>query len=245
MRAHPEYVGGTRRDVTALIRGTEGLIAKDGAEAVHAVGLADGRGIALKIADGAQRARPVVLAAVLRRLGVRVHAPTSASRTPRSWATASRSARSSPSASRSEPLVRAVLQRVSRAAVTVDGEVVGELTRPGLLALVGVTHDDGPEQVATMARKIADLRILHDERSVLDEGAPVLVVSQFTLYADTRKGRRPSWNAAAPGPVAEPVVEQVVAALRARGVEVQTGRFGAHMDVELVNDGPVTIVLDV
>ena len=129
--------------------------------------------------------------------------------------------------------------------MTVDGDVVGELTRPGLLALVGVTHDDGPEQVATMARKIADLRILRDERSVLDEDAPVLVVSQFTLYADTRKGRRPSWNAAAPGPVAEPVVEQVVAALRARGVEVQTGRFGAHMDVELVNDGPVTIVLDV
>jgi len=141
--------------------------------------------------------------------------------------------------------VRAVLQRVSRASVTVDGEVVGELTRPGLLALVGVTHDDGPEQVATMARKIADLRILNDERSVLDEGAPVLVVSQFTLYADTRKGRRPSWNAAAPGPVAEPVVEQVVAALRERGVEVQTGRFGAHMLVELVNDGPVTILLDV
>ena len=141
--------------------------------------------------------------------------------------------------------MRAVLQRVSRASVTVDGEVVGELTRPGILALVGVTHDDGPEQVATMARKITDLRILHGERSVLDDGAPVLVVSQFTLYADTRKGRRPSWNAAAPGPVAEPVVEQVVAALRARGVEVQTGRFGAHMDVELVNDGPVTILLDV
>ncbi len=141
--------------------------------------------------------------------------------------------------------MRAVLQRVSRASVTVDGQVVGELTRPGLLALVGVTHDDGPEQVATMARKIADLRLLHGERSVLDEGAPVLVVSQFTLYADTRKGRRPSWNAAAPGPVAEPVIEQVVAALRARGVEVQTGRFGAHMDVELVNDGPVTILLEV
>ena len=141
--------------------------------------------------------------------------------------------------------MRAVLQRVSRASVTVDGEVVGELTRPGLLALVGVTHDDGPDQVATMARKIADLRILRDERSVLDDGAPVLVVSQFTLYADTRKGRRPSWNAAAPGPVAEPVVGQVVDALRARGVEVQTGRFGAHMQVELVNDGPVTILLDV
>jgi D-aminoacyl-tRNA deacylase len=141
--------------------------------------------------------------------------------------------------------VRAVLQRVSRASVTVDGEVVGAIDRPGLLALVGVTHGDGPEQVATLARKIAELRILRDERSVVDEAAPVLVVSQFTLYADTRKGRRPSWNAAAPGPVAEPVVEQVVDALRARGIEVATGRFGAHMDVETVNDGPVTLVLDV
>jgi len=141
--------------------------------------------------------------------------------------------------------VRAVLQRVSRASVTVDGEVVGEITRPGLLALVGVTHDDGPEQVATMARKISELRILHDERSVLDEGAPVLVVSQFTLYADTRKGRRPSWNAAAPGPVAQPLVDAVVVALRERGVEVATGRFGAMMQVELVNEGPVTLVVDV
>jgi D-tyrosyl-tRNA(Tyr) deacylase len=141
--------------------------------------------------------------------------------------------------------VRAVLQRVTRASVTVDGEVVGEITRPGLVVLVGVTHDDGPEQVAIMARKVAELRILRDERSVTDEGAPVLLVSQFTLYADTRKGRRPSWNAAAPGPVAEPVVEQVVRALRDRGIEVATGRFGAHMDVELVNDGPVTLVLDV
>jgi D-aminoacyl-tRNA deacylase len=141
--------------------------------------------------------------------------------------------------------VRAVLQRVSRASVTVDGEVVGAIDRPGLLALVGVTHGDGPEQVATLARKIAELRILRDERSVVDEAAPVLVVSQFTLYADTRKGRRPSWNAAAPRPVAEPVVEQVVDALRARGIEVATGRFGAHMEVETVNDGPVTLVLDV
>ena len=141
--------------------------------------------------------------------------------------------------------MRAVLQRVSEASVTVDGEVVGRLDRPGLVALVGVTHDDGPEQVATMARKIAELRILDGERSVADTAAPVLVVSQFTLYADTRKGRRPSWSAAAPGPVAEPVVEQVVQALRGRGVEVETGRFGAHMDVSLVNDGPVTIVLDV
>jgi D-tyrosyl-tRNA(Tyr) deacylase len=141
--------------------------------------------------------------------------------------------------------VRAVLQRVTEASVRVDGEVVGEIIRPGLLALVGVTHDDGPREVEAMARKIAELRVLEGERSVSDAAAPVLVVSQFTLYADTTKGRRPSWNAAAPAPVAEPVVEQVVAALRARGVEVSTGRFGAHMDVTLVNDGPVTIVLDV
>ena len=140
--------------------------------------------------------------------------------------------------------MRAVLQRVTRASVTVDGEVVGSIDRPGLLVLVGATHDDGPAQVELVARKIADLRILRDEQSVLDVGAPVLVVSQFTLYADTRKGRRPSWNGAAPGPVAEPLVEAVVAALRARGVEVATGVFGAHMQVELVNDGPVTILLE-
>ena len=141
--------------------------------------------------------------------------------------------------------MRAVLQRVTRAAVIVDGETVGAIDRPGLLALVGVTHDDGQDQVAAMARKISELRILRDERSVLDEGAPVLVVSQFTLYADTRKGRRPSWNGAAPGDVAEPVVDAVVAALRERGVEVATGRFGAMMEVSLVNDGPVTLVVDV
>lgn len=140
--------------------------------------------------------------------------------------------------------MRAVLQRVTSARVEVDGEVVGEITRPGLLALVGVTHDDGPEQVERMARKIAELRILRDEQSVADTGAPVLVVSQFTLHADTRKGRRPSWSAAAPGPVAEPVVEQVVEALRARGVEVATGRFGAMMQVSLTNDGPFTLVVD-
>ena len=140
--------------------------------------------------------------------------------------------------------MRTVLQRVRRAAVVVDGEVVGAIDRPGLLALVGVTHSDGPEQVQLTARKIADLRILHDERSVLDEGAPVLVVSQFTLHADTRKGRRPSWSAAAPGPVAEPVVDQVVEALRAKGVEVATGRFGAPLEIEMVADGPVTILLD-
>ena len=140
--------------------------------------------------------------------------------------------------------MRAVLQRVTSARVEVDGAVVGEITRPGLLALVGVTHDDGPEQVERMARKIAELRILRDEQSVADTGAPVLVVSQFTLHADTRKGRRPSWSAAAAGPVAEPVIEQVVEALRARGIEVATGRFGAMMQVSLTNDGPFTVVVD-
>lgn len=140
--------------------------------------------------------------------------------------------------------MRAVVQRVTRASVTVDGEVVGEVDGPGLLALVGVTHDDGPAQVETIARKIAELRILRDERSAAEVGAPVLVVSQFTLYGDARKGRRPTWNAAAPGPVAEPLVDAVVEALRARGLEVATGRFGADMAVELVNDGPVTLLLE-
>ena len=140
--------------------------------------------------------------------------------------------------------MKAVLQRVTRASVTVDGEVVGAIDKPGVLALVGVTHDDGPAQVETIARKIADLRILHDEQSVADVGAPVLVVSQFTLYGDARKGRRPTWNQAAPGPVAEPLVDAVVAALRERGLTVETGRFGADMQVELVNDGPGTILLE-
>jgi D-tyrosyl-tRNA(Tyr) deacylase len=138
-----------------------------------------------------------------------------------------------------------VLQRVARASVTVAGEVVGRLDGEGLLALVGVTHDDGPEQVERLARKIAELRLLRDERSVVEAGAGVLVVSQFTLHGDARKGRRPSWSAAAPGPVAEPLVEAVCAALRLRGVRVETGVFGADMAVELVNDGPVTLVLDV
>ncbi|GAB3871793.1 D-aminoacyl-tRNA deacylase [Terrabacter terrigena] len=140
--------------------------------------------------------------------------------------------------------MRAVLQRVTSARVEVDGEVVGRVDRAGLLALVGVTHDDGPEQVERMARKIAELRILRDEQSLVDAGAPVLVVSQFTLYADTRKGRRPSWSAAAPGPVAEPLVAALVEALRGRGVEVEQGRFGAMMEVSLVNDGPVTLVVE-
>jgi D-tyrosyl-tRNA(Tyr) deacylase len=140
--------------------------------------------------------------------------------------------------------VRAVLQRASRAQVRVAGEVVGELDGPGLVALVGVTPGDGPAQVEHLARKIAELRILRDERSAVEVGAPVLVISQFTLYADTRKGRRPTWNAAAPGPVAEPLVEALVLALRARGLRVSTGVFGADMAVELVNDGPVTILLE-
>ena len=140
--------------------------------------------------------------------------------------------------------MRAVVQRVTRAAVRVDGEVVGAIEEPGLLVLVGVTHEDGAEQVERIARKVAELRIMRDEQSVLDLGAPVLVVSQFTLYADTRKGRRPTWNAAAPGPVAEPLVADVVQALRARGLPVQTGAFGADMAVDLTNDGPVTLVLE-
>nr|WP_306239576.1 D-aminoacyl-tRNA deacylase [Ornithinimicrobium cryptoxanthini] len=136
------------------------------------------------------------------------------------------------------------MQRVARASVSVDGRVIGAIERPGLLALVAATHDDGPEDVERMARKIAELRILPDESSVVDSQAAVLVVSQFTLYGDTRKGRRPGWSQAAPGPVAEPLVEAVVQALRTRGLEVATGQFGAYMQVELVNDGPFTVLVD-
>lgn len=136
------------------------------------------------------------------------------------------------------------MQRVTRASVSVAGDVVGRIDEPGLVALVGVTHDDGPDDIEWMARKIADLRILRDERSACDELAPVLVVSQFTLYADIRKGRRPSWNAAAPGPIAEPVVAAVVEALRERGLQAETGAFGADMRIEILADGPVTLVLD-
>lgn len=136
------------------------------------------------------------------------------------------------------------MQRVTSASVSVDGAVVGAIDRPGLVVLLGVTHDDGPDQVARLARKVAELRILREERSVTDDAAPVLVISQFTLYADTRKGRRPSWGAAAPGPVAEPLVDAFVAELCHRGIDVATGRFGADMAVSLVNDGPVTLILD-
>ncbi|MEA5055617.1 MAG: D-aminoacyl-tRNA deacylase [Propionicimonas sp.] len=140
--------------------------------------------------------------------------------------------------------MRAVVQRVSEASVSVDGEVVGRIDSPGLLVLLGITHDDTAEVADKLAGKIWTLRILPDEQSCAHANAPLLVVSQFTLYADTRKGRRPSWSAAAPRPVSEPLVDAFVAALRSRGAQVATGRFGAHMAVELVNDGPVTLVLD-
>jgi len=141
--------------------------------------------------------------------------------------------------------MRAVLQRATSARVVVDGEQIGQLDGPGLVVLLGVTHSDGSEQVAAMARKIANLRILTGERSALDAGAGVLLISQFTLYADTAKGRRPSWSAAAPRPVAEPLVDATAEALRELGLPVATGRFGADMAVELVNDGPMTLLLEV
>ena len=141
--------------------------------------------------------------------------------------------------------MRAVAARVSRAAVRVDGAVVGEITGPGLLVLLGVHRDDTPDAAAAMARKLHELRILDGERSCAELGAPLLVVSQFTLYGDTRKGRRPSWSAAARPEAAEPLVEAVVAALRERGAMVATGVFGAAMAVESVNDGPFTVLVDV
>jgi D-tyrosyl-tRNA(Tyr) deacylase len=128
--------------------------------------------------------------------------------------------------------------------VAVGGNVVGEIDEPGLLVLVGVTHDDTPELAAKLAAKLWGLRILDGEKSCSDVGAPLLVISQFTLYADLAKGRRPSWSAAAPGPVAEPLVNAVIQALRDGGARVQTGVFGADMKVSLVNDGPVTIIVD-
>lgn len=166
--------------------------------------------------------------------------------------------------------MRAVIQRATSGEVRVGGEVVGRLAlsggsagpagsagsagdeagegvggaRQGLVVLLGVQRGDGPEQVATVARKIAELRILDDERSALDAGAPILVISQFTLYGDTRKGRRPSWAHAAPGEEAEPLVDAVVADLRGRGLHVETGQFGAMMEVSLVNDGPFTVLVE-
>jgi D-tyrosyl-tRNA(Tyr) deacylase len=140
--------------------------------------------------------------------------------------------------------MRLVVQRVQTASVLVAGEVVGAIDRAGLLVLVGVTHDDSVTDAERLAAKVWQLRILAEERSCADLDAPLLVVSQFTLYADTRKGRRPSWGAAAPGPVSEPLVDAFIAALRGLGATVATGRFGADMQVSLVNDGPVTLILD-
>lgn len=140
--------------------------------------------------------------------------------------------------------VRAVVQRVLSASVSVEGEVVGSIEDPGLVVLLGVTHDDGPAEVAWMARKVWELRIMREERSASELGAPVLAISQFTLYGNARKGRRPTWNAAAPGPVSEPVYEAFCAELERLGATVARGRFGADMQVSLVNDGPVTLVLD-
>ena len=140
--------------------------------------------------------------------------------------------------------MRAVVQTVSSASVTVDGEVTGSID-DGLLVLVGVTHDDTPATADTLARKVWELRILDDEKSAADVGAPVLVVSQFTLYGDARKGRRPSWTAAAPAATAEPLVTAFVEALRGRGAKVATGRFRAHMEVASVNVGPRTVLLEV
>ena len=145
--------------------------------------------------------------------------------------------------------MRALVQRVSGARVTVGDEVVGAIG-PGLVALVGVTHSDGPAEAAKLAGRLARLRLLDDEegvmnRSVLDCSAEVLVVSQFTLYGDTRKGNRPSWLAAARPEHAEPLVDQVVDELRAAGLTVATGRFRTEMQVELVNDGPATVLLEV
>jgi D-tyrosyl-tRNA(Tyr) deacylase len=144
--------------------------------------------------------------------------------------------------------MRAVVQRVARARVTVDGEATGEIG-PGLLLYLGIAPDDGPAEVDWLASKVAALRIFPDEagrfdRSVRDAGGAVLVVSQFTLYADTRRGRRPAFTDAAPPEVAEPLVDGVIEALRGLGLRVEGGRFGAHMLVESVNDGPVTIILD-
>ena len=137
-----------------------------------------------------------------------------------------------------------MLQRALRASVTVDGEVVGSFDVPGLVVLLGVTHDDGPREIEWMANKIRDIRLLRDERSIGELGAPALVISQFTLYGDARKGRRPTWNAAAPGSVAEPIYEAVCDRMAELGTPVSRGRFGADMAVELVNDGPVTLVLE-
>jgi D-tyrosyl-tRNA(Tyr) deacylase len=139
--------------------------------------------------------------------------------------------------------MRAVVQRVTRASVNADGKLTGEIGT-GLVVLLGITHDDTAEKAQRMAAKVRTLRILRDEQSVADTGAGMLVVSQFTLYGDARKGRRPTWNAAAPGEVAEPIYDVFCHTLRDLGVEVAEGVFGAHMEITLTNDGPTTLVVD-
>ncbi|GAA4109995.1 D-aminoacyl-tRNA deacylase [Enteractinococcus coprophilus] len=140
--------------------------------------------------------------------------------------------------------MRAVIQVVSSASVTVDQQTVGKLSGPGLMILLGVHVEDGPEQAEALVEKIVNLRILGDEQSALELNAPVLVVSQFTLYADVRKGRRPSWSKAARPEQSEPLYEYFVEQIRNEGLEVATGEFGAMMDVSLVNTGPFTLVID-
>jgi D-tyrosyl-tRNA(Tyr) deacylase len=140
--------------------------------------------------------------------------------------------------------MRAVVARVTQASVTIDGEIVGKIDEPGLLVLLGVNVADDLDKAATMARKLHELRILRDEESCATTGAPLLVVSQFTLYGDTRKGRRPSWSAAARPELAEPLLEAVIDELRTRGARVETGRFGAMMAVRSTNDGPFTVLVD-
>ena len=143
--------------------------------------------------------------------------------------------------------MRALIQRVTAASVAVNGSIVGKIEprTHGLVALIGVTHTDTKEHAANLARKVWELRVLEGEKSCADLDAPILVISQFTLYADTRKGRRPSWNDAAKGDVAEPLVAEFVRQLKERGATVAEGVFGAHMEVSLVNDGPVTVLLEV
>jgi D-tyrosyl-tRNA(Tyr) deacylase len=137
-----------------------------------------------------------------------------------------------------------VIQRVIGASCTTGGRQLAGFDGEGLVVLLGVTHGDGADAADRMARKIAELKLLRGDRSVLEAAAPVLVVSQFTLYADTKKGRKPSWSKAAPGPVAEPLIERVAASLEDRGLVVGRGAFGADMLVTLANDGPVTLIVD-
>ncbi|MDU0968327.1 MAG: D-aminoacyl-tRNA deacylase [Actinomycetaceae bacterium] len=140
--------------------------------------------------------------------------------------------------------MRAVIQVARDASVSVDGQVIGAYEGLGLMVLLGVTHTDGKAEIERVARKIAQLRILPDERSAEEEGAPILLISQFTLYGDTRKGRRPTWSKAAPGDVAEPIYEAVADEIRRYGLTVEQGRFGAMMDVSFTNVGPCTILIE-